>query len=118
MLENQTQFTNESPFYEEVYLPAEEVNSKKKSFFKTKKALLLLIPLVLILLVAVGAMMPKRKLVPTVEPTPTPVITDINLNQYEQRINTLEEELDLADPTDTVLPFPAVDMNIYLDGNQ
>lgn len=120
MAENQTQFNLEEPLYEDVrVVEVAKTDVPKQSFFKTKKGVVfiaagsfLLLMLLLILL------MPRRNANTAAEPTPQPAVVLPEKTGFELRIDNLQQELERADPSDTVLPFPAVDMEIELEDSK
>lgn len=118
MSENQTLFTEEKPLNQEIYMPS-DVNQDegKTTFLKTKKGKITLAivgTFVLLILVTV-ALLPRNPVAPEVQPSPSPTAAPLTTSAMQQRLIDLEEELKRADPADSILPFPAVDMYLELE---
>lgn len=118
MTENQTLFNEERPLSQDIYIPPEEiVVEAKPTFIKTRKGKLLIagVAVVGVLSILLLLLLPRNRVAPTVEPTPSPSSAPITGSAMQQRIDDLEAELQAADPADAILPFPAVDMELELE---
>lgn len=128
MESNQTEFSYEKPFFEEVaQLPPDpdEAQSKTSSGIKAWIQSHLLITtimitlLILLLIVGIAALILQPKVkelelmnIGTTESSPIPV------SPLEQKITYIKTELNAADPTRGQEPFPPIDMDIRLDSTQ
>jgi hypothetical protein len=69
---------------------------------------------VILLVIVLAVMLSQQQI--TQEPDPEPTLAPtVELDPLRQEINQLRAELEAADPTTQELPFPPVNLNIYLD---
>ncbi|MDQ3008728.1 MAG: hypothetical protein M3Q81_03955 [bacterium] len=116
---NQTAFAQEEPLLENVQstVPQTESVEPKSPWFKQPKKLLLLLVAVLgaLALILMVLFSMESPMIVESEPTPTPKVINPELTPYQQRLERIKAELELANPTKPDLPFPAIDMTIRLD---
>ncbi len=119
ILSNQTQFAQEEPLFEVQKAVQSQPTYDEVTDSKKKPKLLIIgggvFALVLVLILALVLLSkPKRiEVTKEVEASPSPKNT-IN-HPLQQRVTNLQQELDLADPSEQSLVFPPVDMTITLD---
>lgn len=121
---NQTQFSTEQPFFEQPVVPPteERLVKPKVPFFKRRKtivaAIILTTAMTLLLLFALNAYIEYRKRLgigpAVIVPTPTPEAA----NQYVLEVEQLQKEWKAADPNQSELQPPAVDMSLRLDSTR
>ncbi len=119
-LSNQTQFGSEEPLFEHASLPTppSEKNAQPagpKKFWQDKVFLfgVGVVGVSLLLLMMIGMSSPRRvQQLLGQNPTPSPRPAQSAL---QQRLNEVKTDLSAADPSQSDLPFPPVDKNIYLD---
>jgi hypothetical protein len=129
MESNQTKFSYEKPFFEEIApLPTEDSPSPEPmqqkgiiGWIRTHTVLaavgVTLLVLLLVLLVLAALFSPRNTMVPT---DTNEVVTDTpkQLSPLEQKVQNLKSELNQADPTRGQEPFPPVDLDIRLDKSE
>lgn len=129
MESNQTKFSYEKPFFEEVAqvpgdLSETQVPPAQTGIKAWVRAHLLLstVLITLLIVVLVGGMaalllQPRSK---ELQPQNSGTVTTppVPLSPLEQKILDIRTELDSADPTRGQEPFPPIDMDIRLDESQ
>lgn len=118
IINNQTQFSNESLVFEETTkIPTSEKEMSEVSFIKTKKGILVIAIAVLVFLFLIITTLiilkPKENAVILEEEAQENQIM-IDSSPLKQKINDLKLQLNQADPTRQSLSFPPVNMNIKI----
>ena len=122
---DQTNFSAQEPLYESAsfpekpIVPSEEAALEKpkkfyhSNMFKIGSISVAILVVAVLLVVAINSNSRGNDLVaePSVAPTAKPVSND----PLQRRIDTLAQQLQLADPSDDPLPLPPVDLLLSLE---
>jgi hypothetical protein len=116
---NQTFFSSEEPLFEKNALPVDPAMASATGPTPRKKPPILFLALgalgvVMVIVIVAAVMLPqpvRQQLM--AQPSPTPVST-AELNDQQRRIQELQGDLRLADPTQLDLPFPQVRMGLTI----
>ncbi len=116
--DNQTHFGAEEPLFEPVWQPQPVVTEVAPTSPKNRKKLFLIggvaVVIVLVLLTSLMALSDRSgPLLTETESTPPP--SSQTLSPLDTKIKDLKTELKAADPSEQELPFPPVQMTIFLD---
>ena len=120
VITNQTDFSGSQPMRQRPEAittppPFSENDQNQRPWYKTKKVFLAVIPGLLLLLILVVALIPRKEQLPdSMEPTPTPAVEQTN-DPMLLRTQRLQAELQEADPSKTDILFPPIDMELELD---
>lgn len=118
VLTNQTQFSHDEPLFEEppVFFDEKVIVTQPKSKKSIVPFLALGVMGVFVLVLGVLILFKSQHMTITQKP----IIVQSNANQQQTdalntHLNEIQSDFQNADPSQPILPFPPVDMNIYLD---
>lgn len=119
---DQTLFTQEEPLFESGASSLTQPPTKEKRSPSPKTLIIIAVVVIvgLITLLSVIGMMIQRPSAPVLvspspSPTPLPVKQD---DQIEQLFRELQDDIDAADPTENLYPFPPVEPVIRITPTQ
>jgi hypothetical protein len=121
---DQTSFSAEEPLFESAGLPTKPIDMVegelpvKKPFYQSKAFLVsggVLIAVLALVGVLIMMMIGSNGGQQVLEPSPSPVAQQTELDPIQQRINNLQMQLRASDPSDDPLPLPPVDLSISLE---
>jgi len=116
---NQTQFISEDQIFSSsnVAIPDPVIEEKKEPEKKSnkKKILFIVLGVVFLLLFSLVMLLKMRKKPVKQEDEVVNQKVSEELTPMQQRIESLREDLEVADPTNQDLTFPPVDMGLRLD---
>jgi hypothetical protein len=122
LVPDQTQFAAESPLYESAvleHLTPEEVSDLENKQAKAKRKRLIIIGVVALVILIIGLVVAitlrsgseeKLDLI-----TQESEIDKVILGPFNQRLDELVKEVELADPNQEELPFPPINFEISLE---
>jgi hypothetical protein len=112
---NQTEFSSVEPLFEKP--PVDPATLVPKPAPKSHRVLMFVIGgvvVVVLLIIVLVVLLSRRQMLPTLLPQPTPT-PSTQLDPLRQEVVNLRTELEAADPTKQELPFPPVDLDIFLE---
>lgn len=115
---NQTEFSAVEPLFEKP--PIDPKTLEPKPVSKSQKIIFFAIGGVVIFFILITILvvvMSRRQMLPDLLPEPT-ATPSAQLDPLRQQVNELRAELDAADPTKQELPFPPVNLDIFLEPQQ
>lgn len=115
---NQTEFSSVEPLFERP--PVDPKTLEVKPAPKSQKVLMAVIGAVIvvfILIIILVIVMSRREMLPDILPEPS-ATPSTQLDPLRQQVHDLRAELEAADPTKQDLPFPPVNLDIFLDPQQ
>ncbi len=115
---NQTQFMAEEQIFADnnVMMPDPVVEVKEKPSKKSKKKIAIIVGLVIffLLLILLLLLKMKKKPIKQTEDLVKEVVNE-ELTPMQEKIKDLQDDLEVADPSNQNLTFPPVDLELRLD---
>lgn len=112
---DQTSFVDQAPLWQQTTQNKLDLKNNLRRNRNLRPFYFLLAFLLLIFLVFLFILLTKRKVNPDQTSINFPIEAEITVAPLEERVNTLQAELELADPNRQSLPFPNVDLELSFE---